>query len=1377
MSSGIGRASESARATYMIALTDAPLVADAQNRVHAQRVGTNGATSATGERQAMRAALAASASKAYLRGLDARRGALLSFASGVLGRPLAPSHVYRYAINGMSLELSDAEAAQLATLPGVKAISKERTQHLLTDAGPQWIGADVLWQGQVDGVAASKGDGVVIGIIDSGINPTHPSFAATGPDGYKVANPRGRYYGLCASGQAACNDKLIGIYDFSSEGTSGIDVAGHGSHVSGIAAGNATTATLHGYTQSISRPVSGVAPHANVIMYKACNAQPLDPGSDGTCSESWLVGAIDQAIADNVDVINYSIGGDGADPYVMLNQGNNDVAAFFAARAAGIVVVAAAGNEGPGANTVSDPAYAPWVVAVANATHNRQFGNALSALSGADGAPADLAGQSLSSGYGPADIVYAGNFGSALCGKGATQGVTPSGASNPFAQGTFHGEIVVCDRGVYARVEKGYNVLAAGAGGMILANAASDGESVVADNHFLPAVHLGYDEGQRLEQWLARSGSHRGTITAATAALMDSLGDVLNASSSRGPYGFSGGVLKPDITAPGTNILSAANTGGGLAILTGTSMASPHVAGAAALLLSAHPDWGPAQVESALMGTALAGSVRGADGVTPASPVDAGAGRAQPARAANAGLYLPLAGGDFYAGGNDPLHHGNLRLLNRAGLTNEHCFQSCSFSRTVADLSGGGTWEVATSATIGAHITVTPTEFTLAQGATQALTISIDVSDPRLPKTWVAGNVRLHKTGGGSAANDFALTAAVFADPGSAPAFLDVATQALSGNTMLSLSGLPALPSATFAATTFVTGATQTLQLPNDPSPGTLYTLPGAGKQVILLPHAPQTAGVDNLVMANGRVQFIEVTTPDALEVDLIAGIDTNNDGVPEQSEQLCKSSTTAGGASARCIIDLAGVMQPPLLPVWIIVDTFGKGGGTFTTNVTTAQPYVSALHPAGNAIVTGPGHVAASAPFSARLAWNLPAAGRYFGAALVDGAAGLSGQSGLVPVALTIDPASPHSFGALVPGANYLVQLNPGEAMTRTFVDVPQGVSTMSVTVNASPSASVAMNFSATRVDFPPFSNTAQIVDGPAPDATTVSWSAAASGAAVIQDIAVTPGRWYLGAAVAGNAAQSSTFSVGFKYADAASSQVVPGAYYDPQRSGHGIFLSQVSGQQGLDWYTYLEDGTPTWYQAQAPAPASPAWSAPLLRVNWDGTKVNSRTLVGDVVLTPIDGNDAVFSWHLDGVAGSERFTRLGAGACPTFAGVATNFNGAWYAPAQSGYGMDVGALPDLQFAAFYFYDDVGIARWGSGSVSPFAASSTLPLTQNHGFCPVCDYVAVTTRPLGTLAINYASATAGTYASSLILASPLSGAWSIAQPIARLTGSSSCGN
>jgi hypothetical protein len=161
---------------------------------------------------------------------------------------------------------------------------------------------------------------------------------------------------------------------------------------------------------------------------------------------------------------------------------------------------------------------------------------------------------------------------------------------------------------------------------------------------------------------------------------------------------------------------------------------------------------------------------------------------------------------------------------------------------------------------------------------------------------------------------------------------------------------------------------------------------------------------------------------------------------------------------------------------------------------------------------------------------------------------------------------------------------------------------------------------------------------------------------------------------------------------------------------------------------------------------------------------------------LTPVATNEFMFTWDLEGRSGSERFTQLArTGDCPVFNGVPTNFTGAWFAPTLSGYGMDVLSLPEQQFATFYFYDDLGLARWGVGSSLPFAASSTLTFNQNTGFCPGCAYTPVTAHPLGTVNVDYTGAASGNLSSNLLLQPPLSGSWITNKPMVRLTGSSAC--
>ena len=1347
--------------TYLVGLSDPPLVEHA--RAAAQ------ATPSLSPKAAVRRAMQSADGANYERLLVQRRETVLGSAAQELGHAIATRHTFQTASNGFAAVLDDEDAARIATLPGVAAVRRSRVEHVLTDAGPQWIGASTIWNGGVPGVAATKGEGVVIGIIDTGINPTHPSFAATGGDGYTNTNPRGHYYGLCATGEATCTPKLIGIYDMTDEGSNGLDTVGHGSHVSGIAAGNAIVDSLQGKTTSVSRNVSGVAPHANVIMYKACI---LKDGS-GTCDESDLVAAIDQATQDGVDVINYSIGGDARDPYELLDDAQSDASAFFQARSAGIVIAAAAGNDGPGPGSVSEPANAPWVIAAANASHNRVFVNGLTNLASATEAPADLVGAGFTAGYGPASVVYAGDYGNALCGTGDSEGVTPTGKSNPFPAGTFQGQIVVCDRGVYARVEKGYNVKAAGAGGYILANAAGDGESVISDDHYLPAVHLGYDEGAVLKSWLQTPGTHGGTIAGVSISLDAANGDILESDSSRGPVGFRGGVLKPDITAPGSNILSSDGSSAGLALLSGTSMATPHVAGSAALLVAAHPDWDPSRIESALLGTALP-SIRLSDKVTPATPLDAGAGRVQPASAATAGLYLPMSADDIRAASTDP------SKLNRVGIESENCLGHCTFTRTVADMSGGGTWQASAnvSGTRGA-ISVTPAQFTLAAGGSQALTITADVSDPALTGAWLQGHILLHKSSG-AAASDTALTLSVLASAGTAPPFVDITATAPGGSDIVTLTGLVALPQPGFSVTPLQPATYNAFDLAPDPTPNDIYTtLPGTGKAFVMVP-VTNIGGTD---FATHAVAFIvEVEDTQAPSLVLYAGIDYNGDGLPSAAEQTCESSATSSTA-IRCVVDLRGVQAAN---VWFLIDRPDSEGGSIahidTASAELTTGYVLGFDPtlSQTLFAVGPGHTGNDQPFPLRLYWTDPQQGappivpdvRYFGAVSI-GASSDGGNAGLLPIGLTRIAGNDDALDAFASGDVRSRVIENGESLRHEFIDVG-GTGTLTVNTQLlGGSGSVA--FYAVRTDFPVSSANAAVDAAPVADASSVQWSINASSPGLGASIPVTPGRWYIVATASGDRAQISVQPSLQLTANTPPTQ--PGSYYNPDRSGHGIFMSQAGGQQALYWYTYLEDGTAEWYSAQGDAPAatSPAWTGQLRRVTWDGSKLDGYPVVGDATLTPIDADNLIFSWHLFGVGGSEHFTTLSRNACVPVGAQSVGLSGQWYAPTQSGYGMDVVAEPQLQFNAFYLYDALGQPRWLVGSNSPFASTMSITLNQVSGFCPTCTFTPTTIQPVGTLQVSYANATSGTFSTDITLIPPLSGTFNINQPMSRLTGSATC--
>lgn len=699
------------------------------------------ANSATG---ALRLDTESAASLAYRQYLATEQAATVAALEQQLSRSVDVRFNYDATLNGFAAELSNQEANIARSLPNVVRVQKDFNRYLLTDAGPKWIGAEGVWDGSYTNGAGTQGEGIVVGVIDTGINTDHPSFAEVGPvDGYVHSNPRGRFYGACdpVLGLPFCNNKLIGIYDFT--GTAPEDDNGHGSHTASTAAGNIVDAALIAPTITVDRTVAGVAPHANIIAYKGCASTPVIE----TCPLSALLASINQATLDAVDVINYSIGGASSDPWSDL-----DAQSFFSAQSAGIFVATSAGNDGPGAGTLGSPADAPWVMSVAASTHSRSFNNALVNMSGGSSTPpADIFGQSVTASYGPADIVYAGDYGNNLCGDGTAEAPT-----NPFPAGTFNGEIVVCDRGTFARVDKARFVGEAGAGGFILANDINSGDSLVGDAYAIPGVHISYDDGVVLKAWLADGSGHIGSITGTVTNEDANNGDIMASFSSRGANPAAADLVKPDITAPGVDIFAAFHTTDPLAtdpeygVISGTSMSSPHVAGAGALIRALHPDWTPDEVKSALMTTAfnaLPGNLQEThivfkeDGVTPADPLDMGSGRVDLSQAGRAGLVLNETAANYTSA--NPADGGSPASLNIASMGDSNCAGTCTWTRIVRSVSDTAvTYNAQTTAAAGMSITVTPSSFTIAPGATQTISIEADVTGLS-GATWLFGQVTL----------------------------------------------------------------------------------------------------------------------------------------------------------------------------------------------------------------------------------------------------------------------------------------------------------------------------------------------------------------------------------------------------------------------------------------------------------------------------------------------------------------------------------------------------------------------------------------------------------------------------------------------------------
>lgn len=542
--------------------------------------------------------------------------------------------VYRYStvFNGVAVKLTAPQADKLSHTSGVLNVFKSRVVHTATPITPRFLGLtgrDGVWQQQFHG-DRNAGNGVIIADIDSGFWPESPSFAALPsprPDDAVIA---AKWHGTCDAGSetdpkrnVTCNNKVIGARWFNAGGLaeavpgefhSPRDFNGHGSHTASTAAGDyVKTASINGIPVG---DLEGMAPGARIAVYKALYQNDTG-GASG--SDADIVAAIDTAVSDGVDVINFSVGDD-------VDTFGADELSFLQAAAAGVFVSAAAGNAGPGASTVDNAM--PWETTVAAGTHDVAYSKS-----------ATLGNGTTYTGVGVgAAVPSAPLVDSATAAKPpATTADATICALGSLDPAKVTGKIVLCARGTVNRTDKSQAVKDAGGVGMILWNPTPN--SLNADYHVVPTVHVDTAAGTAIKAYIAGTANPTASLSAGTQSTVEA--PTVADFSSRGPALSSGGdLLKPDIMAPGNDVIASVSPAGHNGNIfdteSGTSMATPHIAGLAALLMSKHPDWSPMWVKSALMTTADQKDNKGK--LIPGSPLDFGAGEVDPAKAFNPGL-------------------------------------------------------------------------------------------------------------------------------------------------------------------------------------------------------------------------------------------------------------------------------------------------------------------------------------------------------------------------------------------------------------------------------------------------------------------------------------------------------------------------------------------------------------------------------------------------------------------------------------------------------------------------------------------------------------------------------------------------------------------
>jgi subtilisin family serine protease len=730
----------------IVQLTDVPM---------AQFSAVNPSVSSMAAHKGQKVNFKSNAAKEYQSFLEAQQQSVIQSIKS-FDKSFKADMSYTAAFNGFAGIVSKSALDKLSSLSTVKAVYPDLVHHAQMDASLDLIGAVQTWE-QFGG-KESAGAGVKVAIIDSGIRPENPLFSGenfTAPDAATL--PTDDY---CSEVPDFCNNKLIvaraadiveGFSVVEEEYESPLGFNGHGTHVAGTAVGNYGVMAERDGAEA---EISGVAPAAYLMVYKGLYATPANPASSSGAS-SMLLSMLEAALTDGADIVNNSWGGGaGGNPNGSVYE---DV--LEAMHDAGVVTVFAAGNDGPGAGTIGCPGCSEDVITVANTTTGRLFANEVTV-------EGDTTLGSIPALYsvGNPAIVFDSPITAPVVYAGEVDAANVEGC-DAFAAGAFDGAIALISRGTCGFVTKIENAEAAGATAVLIHNVDGRGEAPIlmgglSEAQTIPSLMLPATPGLALAN-LAETTEESLNVTIGSdivRVVSDSLADIMK-SSSRGPNGDPT-FLKPNIAAPGTRIFSGESPDApghedqNFSFKNGTSMASPHVAGAAALLKQMHPDWTAQQIKSALVTSSIRDILK-EDASTAADNFDMGAGR----------LDLPRAT-------TVELTYSDLSLVDG------NCYLNCEMSITVTNTSDE---EVTVDATAmfndsAISATVTPQMATLAAGASAEIMVAVDVTTASTG-SWSFGGINWADTD--DTTTDYFIPVAIYPISSDEPSLFDsdVSTQ------------------------------------------------------------------------------------------------------------------------------------------------------------------------------------------------------------------------------------------------------------------------------------------------------------------------------------------------------------------------------------------------------------------------------------------------------------------------------------------------------------------------------------------------------------------------------------------------------------------------